>query len=754
MLTHEAVDYTSALERPEPENLEIDDDNRRLAGLVLSQFDRYKKAKEKRTRIWELLNAYHKGDQYLYRDVTTGEVVRMQDKVPRKRAVTNKMNLASRALKGKLKRHFPNFTVTPASGDQDQMQAAMAATAFIDFFKYKEQFDVLMGEVYQDVARVGNGFWELLWDVDAGRELAMCDDCGFFEEDPELIGSPCPACEQEAVEAVMLQGEAQSAEDAAALMETGALPPEQAPIEKPAVPVLESVREGDAVAQYLDPWEFFPEPACKYLHKMRAWFIYRVQPVSELCRRHPDFAPYIRAESGLYDGSTVRTVSATADVGHDELDDHAAELVYHEMPSVEYPEGRMVTVINDVVVEDIDSPYYKLFGRPNVFRQHWERENDSFWADAWAEQAWPSQKELNETESTISEHTASATQRKVLNPIGSQINATELTSQTMQVLKYNPAAGRVEALQLPDLNQSVYERRATLTEDIYSQAGVTPHEAGLTPQDESGRAIAIVESQGDAQIEPIMVPNRAELAEFWKCVILLVRAKSHPDRQFRILGDTDGLQQFCLREMNLEPGFDLRLEQDDGLSNIQSVRINQLLEIQAGTMAFGDPAMGGFDLPRFAKAAKIKLPGIGPDMSSVEHTAAEAMLKQIEGGDFTVQPMPWDDPNIFAEHLQSWLKTNGRLPDTDQMVLQHVYALFEYYVQWALVGMQPPVAPGAAGGMPGAGSGGTPGQPGAMAGTGGSVEGGGSPGASAASRVQSADAAGEMAARMSLSHEN
>ena len=755
MLTQDAVDYTGILERPQPEILERDEENSKLAGKLMSEFQDFQRAKEKRTRVWELLQAYHRGDQYLYREVSSGEVVRVADKHSKRLwSVNNKLNLASRTLRGKLVRHMPTFTVAPASGDPDQVQAALAASAYIDYFRYKEQLDVLMVEVYGDVAKLGNGFWELLWDPNGGRELAMCGQCSYFDEDPEQIGQLCPACAQEAQDAVTAQHNANINEDAAALLEHGELPPEQAEIETPSVPTLESTFEGDAVVQYLDPWEFFPEPGCRKLKYMRKWMTRRILPVSEIARRFPDFAPYVRAESGLFDGTSVRTITATGDYGQDELKEHAALITYHEMPSEEFPDGRQLSMVNDVIVEDIDSPYFKLFQRPNVFMQHWERENDSFWADAWAEQAWPRQKELNEVETNIREHEEQTVHVKVMVPIGSQINSKEIGATTAQVIKYNPAAGKVEAFKLPDLNQGIYERRATLTADIYAQAAVSEHEAGLAPQDESGRAIAIVESQADAQVEPIMVPNRSEVGAFWRCVVQLVRAKYHPDRQFKVLGDTDGLQQFCIRDMNLLPGYDLRLEQDDGLSKIQSVRINQLLEINNATGVFGQQALGNFDVAAFQKAGKLKLPGVGPDLRSVEHTAAEAMLKRIEAGDPNVQPMPWDDPQIFGSHFVDWLKTHGREPDVDQAVLARVYGIYNYYLQWAMVGAQPPVDAASGAAMAGGATAATPAAPGSSAGTGGSVEGGGQPGAAAAARVKQADAVAEGAARTQSKHEN
>ena len=111
----------------------------------------------------------------------------------------------------------------------------------------------------------------------------------------------------------------------------------------------------------------------------------------------------------------------------------------------------------------------------------------------------------------------------------------------------------------------------------------------------------------------------------------------------------EGIQSYSFNEITLSPGYDVQIEQEDGLSRNPAVRITQALDLlNAGV--FTDMTTGVPDIKQFMLHAKINLPTAGYNMEATERAAASEVPYLMEKGQQHV-PQLADDPAIFSEEL-------------------------------------------------------------------------------------------------------
>jgi hypothetical protein len=776
-----AVDYTGIFDgRPEAQNYESPKADKELASELQEWFRKSYEYRQPHERTWELNRLYLKGDQLLARNKVSGEVVRLSTEDSRRlRSNNNILRPTSRSLIGKLSKLIPTYRVLPATSDFDEMEGAKTGEAILQFVRQKEDLDLIYTQLMEFIPWAGNAFAQLVWDKLAGQKIAFCGTCNYYSLDKELIGQPCPACvNQRTMEIETQQATMQAikAESMAAAMEglppgadirpleivkgipevppvpqqqLGPLPPGAEP------PPLVEAREGDVRVIIRDPRDVFVPSGTTDLRFASRYCVREVMEISEAARRFPHFAPFLKPDAQVESerGGSYRYQGPGGQGAHEELSDHCFVYEFWERPTEQYEEGRVIYMTNGVIVDEMDAPYADL-GRPNLYHFGFDPQCGEFYRDAYITHAWHRQRALNKLETQLDEHIDQVLKMKLLNPLGSRITATEFRSDTGQVIDYNPAAGEPKPLQVPDLPVGVWNRKTDLRQDVQFLASVTEAESGLSVQDPNGRALAIINAEADQQLGPIVHRNNSEWRELHRGILLLYQKFAHADRIATIAGSEGLATVYFGKLFNLKPGWDIRMEQEEGLSRNPAVRLQQAMEL-AGTGYFLDPMTGMFDKKGFSRYAKLSVPDTGAELEATERAAA-AQIPYLIGQGQPWTPRNFDVPTIFKEVLESWLRGPGR--KASQEISMQVEMAWAFYTQWAV--MQQMGQPGMPQPPPGSGQPGMGGP--SQAGSGRSAPGGspGSPGgvniaSEAQSQVSQADKQGEgMARSMAAGHEN
>lgn len=751
---------TGILEGPsQPKHYVPTQEEREEAGCVFQKFTEFEQWRRPYDYVWEFDRLFLKGNQYIGRDPTTNEVLRVSRKVDdkgRAGSTENILRSTARACVGKLTRIIPTCEVLPRTDDQSELRAAVIATSFLDYISVKESLRVKYKQGAESLMWAGTTVYHVCWDRRRGRDLAWCKQC-FFTADVNRVGEPCRRCEMQfelEAEQSNMQRQQMFQQIAMSNAATGQLPPEPPPMAEPqqAMP-MEKMNEGDIRVDRLDLREFFPEPGVSDPRKMRCAFIRTARPVSDLRAEFFEHAEHIKSQDGIYTDRTVVYYGGATNVRSETtyLRDHAYHIQYFEAPSAKHPDGQIIHYVNDIVVRKTPNYYWKLFKRLPFFFNWFERSEGELYGDSPVRDAWMPQRERNRLRTQIREWRELSFRPRLLKPQNSSLGIDELDAKPGRIFSFNAFAGKPSFLETPPIPQYVYEDLVSLETAIRRPFGVTDQEVGTAGGDPSGRYAAIQEAQSNESIAPIFVENNDEWKELHRAILLLGQHYYTEDRMWTVYGK-ERVYSNSFAKANLSPGWDIQISETDSLSKNPAIRQEQVRSYLADGV-FTDPRTGAVDYRTYMRVAGIRLPGAGPDIVGAEHAYAASIPERVMRGE-PFQPQPWDDARIMCEELLAWLRGPGRTQEAPADVVMMVGQIYMYYLQLLqvpeldLMG-SPGTAPGQpaqAAGPNGFGAGAMPGQqptgqPAAKPAQQGGVA------QNAAAIVQNADRAGEALSR-------
>lgn len=647
---------------PQPEDTE-------LASNLNNLFAIARESKLYYERRWSLNYMFLKGEHFLFRDPITGSVVVAKDKRVQN-SVNNMLRPAARALVGKLCARVPKFKAIPATNQQEEVFGSRVADVFFEYFFQKEALDVKYVKLMEYLPWAGTAVAHLYWDPTAGCEKAYCEQCNYASDDVMLVDKECPLCKnayeqliQQAAQVASVQGELAG--------ELGAPPPP--PTEGPDVPPppkMMRITDGDAKVRVIDPRDVYVDPTVYEPEDLRYVFIRRNVPVTEVRRRFPITG--VAVSSGV--DSKAYTDADTVSSGARTITDLVTLYEYHEAPTFEHPDGQIIYMAKNIILERRPG-YYRKFGRLPFFWQFWTKNAREFWAEAPVTQAWSRQRELNDLESGIHSTIELTSFPALFNPVFSGLAIDKFSGAPGAVYNYN-APHKPEFAQPPTLPQQVFQRRPDLMEDIRQQFALTDQDVGVGQTDPNARAAAILSAESGRQLLPVNIRNYEEIKQLYKCLLIMARDFYDQDRKFSVAGE-EWMSVYSFNDLRLSKSTDLTLEIEDGLSENQAIREQQVFN-WVSTGVLNDPTTGMPNPKYVAKLAKIKLPNASGAGNDSEYASAQMRIQQALEGDFNaLQPQPIDDYPIFAGVFLSWLRSNRNYKD--QMVYQFIFQAWQMY---------------------------------------------------------------------------
>ena len=795
-----------------------DDDRARVTAIkrlqTLAQQDRIYAELE-----WQLCLDYMNGEIFLLRNKWTGELTRFR--VGENRTAFSKNNVIrpiNRALMAKLTRLMPAWSVQRATTDDDELFEARASEALLQFIYQNKRMDLKYVEMCEYMTALGDAFIVPEWSMNVGKPISFCPKCG-YKAPAEAAGSICQQCEQQQMEEAAMRDMLpnpisgpmpldpmasagggispqvpQGVASMPAILEgstpqtTNEIP--QA-LERPqsgtvlndpslesregqnqvSPPVLAPGHSGGVVLKVYAPWQVYVEPNVKSVSEM-GWVILSERvPVHEARKRYPWAGEFIHADTLASDVNAFKFLNSSLP----DASGYVTIYKYIERGTALTPQGRILHLVNYYIVQQDLNCTYDVLGYLPVC--HFQFESNlkarSCWGRGWILDGHHHQRELNNLEQLMREYGEKHVRFKLLAPHGSNIREEDVTGPNLLV-KFSPGVGACTPLQLNQLPSFVPERKQQLVSDARAEAGVSDMDA-QNASDPNARAMSIVQAESLQQMKHILIKIYSEWAKLGYIILAMYQKYGDRDELYTTIGG-ESPEVFSMDDVKLNPGFDITVEIEDGLSTTQPVRLQEatnLAQIGNGVL-FTDPTTGQFDVGSFATYAHLKLPNIRPDQQMTEYAAAMQLIHDFMNGASPV-PSPVDDPAIFQLVCVKWLRGKGRRllrtqDPNSQAIVQKVQMAYQYYVtqemQAQLRKMQQGQAQAAppgqnAGGQPPPG--GAP-APGGQQSPGGQSQGGnqlqkqgaqsGSPILKAAGdTVKQADQHGEAMARMQQNHE-
>lgn len=734
-----------------------------LAGEIHARLEECREYRQTYERSWDIFRRYLKGERIT---MHRGELVRLvPEDAKRLYSKNNTLRPIARSFVAKLHRAMPYFRVKPRTLDFEDIHAAHAADSLLTYFQAMLKMKLKVLEALESVPWGGNGFLQLLWNRDGGDRIAWCDICGYKGKQDE-IGEVCPVCTMQREQELQLQAQEQAVTNVEFLGAVGDMvqaPVSEEELQIPQVPQqqlgalepdakpapLVEAFSGEIELRNLDLRDVFVPPGYSNVDELPYVAIRHILDTSAARSMFPSMMHLIE-DNSLEDADRVADrIGAMSDDGWSSADVKGKGCLWEilENPTELYPKGRQIFMWGKVILEERDNPYYCL-GRFPLYRLGGDRNVGEFYLEGWLAQAWHRQRELDNNETATREAIELLLKPKWLLPMGGRVTVDEFTATSAQAILYNRAAGPIEQLNPPPVPADVWNRGAQLVTDIQAQAAVTDSDRGVGQTDPNGRALAIISAEANQQLAGIILRNNEELRELCRGILLLCLENYDEDRTAVVAGP-DGLEVLHWKKVKrgLANGFDVEIEEHDGLSTNPAVRLQSVMEL-AGLGAFVDPMTGRLDKRKFARAAKIDLVESGYEAEATERANAAALPERLKRGE-PFAPQMFDDPIIHAEVLLGWLRGPGRQAE-NQQVLPMVMSAWMYYEEWkatAVMPMTPQLGgPSQPGGLTTA-PGGTPSNTGGI-GTGiGPIQ------AESSAATSAADSQAEGAARTTQKHE-
>jgi hypothetical protein len=711
----------------------------------------------------------HKGDQMISRRRSDKTVLRVvsgeSDDIRRRHSKDNIMTVVARAFIGKATRIIPSVSVAPSTTDRKDLRGAEIRDSYLDYIWRKERLRLKWKRSVEMIPDRGIGLAQVWWDQDNGPVISVCEnqDCGHIGKEQD-IGSPCSLCMAKAQLDVMDQAMVAGSEQIRNGMQP--TPPQQ--VDPEQAPKMVMAYEGDLKVSNVDPRDFMYDTSVTEIEDMTWCGIKRVLHVSKIRKRFPKQWGKISPEEGLYSdrylhysGSMDSAIMKTS-----WLKDHAVLYEIHESSSGEYPDGRIIYMCNERIMEIRPNIYYKLLNRfPFFAAARGDRRPDTFFGEPLGLQAEDLQKERNKLVDSMREHRELTVMPKVISPWGNGVDINKFNTTPGEHIRYSPQSIRPpEYLRGPEMPSYTPAEADRIKAAIREKYGVTEHDLGTSTGAQSGRYAAFVESQSADAISPMLLECYEEWVEMNRAILILGKHFTPPERLWTIQG-SDKLLSHSWSEVDDRWGWDVVLSTEDSLSKNPMLRMQQANELwDRGILV--DPSTRLPDVKRYMRIAALKLPGVGPDIEATERAYAVALPELIEKAMQNAEPPPqirlYDNAKIMSEELLAWLQAHRMDPNQ-----QLVAIVTQYWIQYSMaLNPQDPTAMGYAPNpalqqqqpqqqQPAQtlGGGGTPGQMGGGQTNTASPESQPTTGSTQASLIQKADRSAETVARGQMSHE-
>jgi len=650
------IDPTGILEGPAPAQYEApSDEEQKLVTHLTTMFDQAERQRSAQDADWEFNRQMLLGNQLLVKRPYDPSVLRAiaNDDSGRRYSQDNVLRNTSRAFVGKAIKIIPGIDVQPQTADRDDILGAEIRKSYLDWWFEQVDARKVYKRLYEDIPAFGTGIFEIYWDRDAGSDMFWCATCDHVSTEGQ-DGDMCPLCAMQAM--MQLQQ-----------MRMGQIPPQQFPPQGQ----LRKVRSGMTGLRRLEPGEFYPEPGVTEISDMQYCFTRRALPVAKIRMLCPEKGMLVEEEPGLYRDKwvTYNGSLVNARVQTDIINGYANLTIYHEMPSLMHPEGRIIYMCNDRILRQGPNPYVKRFGQLPFYAFRGERIPGLFWGEPLLTQQVHLQKEYNHLLTQLREHRELTLNPKVYAQAGSGVKAGRMDTSAGEVVYIRPRYKYPEVSRMPSLPAYVSQEVQRFPSLMREKAFLTDYDVGANTMDQSGRSMALLAAQSSELMGPLMVENIPEWLKMAKHVLILAEELDPPERRWLVNG-RDRFLEHAWSQISSRNGWDVRMADEDSLSKNPTLRRQEALELlQAGV--YTDSSTGQPDMRRFMRDAGLKQPGAGVDSTLSEHTHASLIPEKIMRGQMVV-PQLFDDANIHALELLKWLRGKGRTaaPHIRNAVLQ------------------------------------------------------------------------------------
>jgi len=439
--------------------------------------------------IWMTNIAYMSGYDGITFDTTNRQFVpvnRAGAYLKKNRMHVNKILPTINNRLAKLCKNPPKYDVQPESSSVEDKDAARLSLQILKYIWCKEHIDEKRIPLYMWTQQCGHGYMKVCWDPTLGKR----------QVNPEI-------------------GELEY--------------------------------EGDIRIDVVSPFEIFVDAQAKNWDDVcKSWLIQaKVRKLDYFKMHYPDKGDLVKEEDAWllslqYDyriNSLNARGPASSGLGM-AMKDSAIELTKYEAPSKKYPNGRMITVANGIVLVDKELPCGEIpfckFDDILVAGK--------YYSEAIITSLRPIQDQYNETIRRRAEWTKKLLSGKLIAARGSAIAQESLNDQSGELVYYTPVpnapnGGAPVPMTMPMIPEYAYKEEERLTQMMNDISGISEVSRGTLPSAGiPALGMQILTEADDSRIGVITEQHEGAFARLGKLILSYVQDYYVMPRKLKIAG--------------------------------------------------------------------------------------------------------------------------------------------------------------------------------------------------------------------------
>lgn len=567
--------------------------------------------------IWMTNYAYLMGYDSVYYDTNTRQY-RINGRagvgLRRDRLHVNKVLPVCQRRSARICKNPPKWEIRPDNSSEEAKDTARLEKNVLEFYIEKERVMQKRQEMMMGLMQCGHYYLGVSWNDEKG----------------ELLQAP------------------RSPMEGAIDLDEG-LATEEAAIE-PSQP-LDSVEtepdyefEGDIQIDVVSPFEMFFDPLATTVPDAKWCIRAKVRKLDYFKSRWPERGPAVKEEGAwlMSVQNELRIQSLTgqgpSQTGvQSQMKDCAIELAYYETRSKKHPEGRLVIMANDIILEDKALPkglipFVKFDDVPIT---------DKFYPEAIVTHLRPVQDQYNKLITKRAQWTNLMLVGKWKAPRGAQLSQEAINDQSGEVVYYENVPGAiqgVEAVQVPVIPQYAYTEEDKLNAMFYDIAGEGEISRGILPAAGiPAIGMQLLLEQDETRISSVTSQHEYAFAELYKLMLIYLEEFVTNERLLKI---ADPYDQFIVKKWK---GEQLKSSHD--------------VIVTRGSTAPTTLATKRNDIMNMYNLGALGTPGT-PE-------ALQRMVQQMEFGDVN---QVWEDQSVDKAQIRQDIEKIelGKVPEVNE----------------------------------------------------------------------------------------
>jgi len=242
-----------------------------------------------------------------------------------------------------------------------------------------------------------------------------------------------------------------------------------------------------------------------------------------------------------------------------------------------FPQGGVITIVGDQLIQVVEKFPYSHGEYPFIKYDHIQ--SGQFYTHSVIEDLNPLQRELNRTRSQIIEAKNLMAKPKLMGPKGA-VDPSKITSEPGQYIPYEPGLGEIKPLPMQNLPPFVAEEVMRIQSDMDDISGQHEISRGNTPsQVTAATAISYLQEQDDTMISEIIQSVEFNHSKLGQHILTFVIDFWEQERMIKVAGKDESFDAIFLKGSKLRGNKDVRVEAGSALPHSKAARQAFLMDI-------------------------------------------------------------------------------------------------------------------------------------------------------------------------------